>query len=104
MLVNEGHSVERGAEDNRMGRIKRWAGLVYWGCISVSAFPAVDSLATSVPLLRVRLFNSPRSSARVPNMSNTRSNTVTKIFVGNLNFQTTQDDLTAAFAPYGAIE
>jgi RNA recognition motif-containing protein len=29
---------------------------------------------------------------------------VTKIFVGNLNFQTTQDDLTAAFAPYGAIE
>jgi len=29
---------------------------------------------------------------------------VTNIFVGNLNFQTTQDDLHAAFAQYGAVE
>jgi len=29
---------------------------------------------------------------------------VTKIFVGNLNFQTTQDDLTAAFTPYGTVD
>jgi cold-inducible RNA-binding protein len=29
---------------------------------------------------------------------------VTNIFVGNLNFQTTQDDLYAAFAQYGAVE
>ena len=31
-------------------------------------------------------------------------NRVTKIFVGNLNFQTTQDDLSAAFAPYGTVD
>jgi cold-inducible RNA-binding protein len=29
---------------------------------------------------------------------------MTKIFVGNLNFQTTQDDLRAAFSPYGTID
>jgi len=29
---------------------------------------------------------------------------VTKIFVGNLNFQTTQDDLSAAFAPFGQVD
>lgn len=29
---------------------------------------------------------------------------MTKIFVGNLNFQTTQDDLSAAFAPYGTVD
>jgi len=29
---------------------------------------------------------------------------VTKIFVGNLNFQTTQDELTAAFTPYGTVD
>ena len=29
---------------------------------------------------------------------------MTNIFVGNLNFQTTQDDLHAAFAQYGAVE
>jgi len=29
---------------------------------------------------------------------------VPKIFVGNLNFQTTQDDLSAAFAPYGTVD
>ncbi len=29
---------------------------------------------------------------------------MTKIFVGNLNFQTTQSDLTAAFSPYGTID
>ncbi|HEY1758256.1 MAG TPA: RNA-binding protein [Bryobacteraceae bacterium] len=29
---------------------------------------------------------------------------MTNIFVGNLNFQTTQDDLYAAFAQYGAVE
>jgi RNA recognition motif-containing protein len=29
---------------------------------------------------------------------------MTNIFVGNLNFQTTQDDLLAAFAQYGAVE
>jgi RNA recognition motif-containing protein len=29
---------------------------------------------------------------------------VTNIFVGNLSYQTTQDDLYAAFASYGAVE
>jgi RNA recognition motif-containing protein len=29
---------------------------------------------------------------------------VTKIFVGNLSFQTTQDELHAAFAQYGNVE
>jgi len=29
---------------------------------------------------------------------------VTNIFVGNLNFQTTQDDLRAVFEPYGTVE
>jgi len=29
---------------------------------------------------------------------------VTNIFVGNLNFQTTADDLRAAFSPYGTID
>jgi cold-inducible RNA-binding protein len=29
---------------------------------------------------------------------------LTNIFVGNLNFQTTQDELYAAFAQYGAVE
>ena len=29
---------------------------------------------------------------------------MTNIFVGNLSFQTTQDDLYAAFANYGAVE
>ena len=29
---------------------------------------------------------------------------MTKIFVGNLNFQTTQDELHAAFAPFGSVE
>jgi len=29
---------------------------------------------------------------------------MTNIFVGNLSYQTTQDDLQAAFAPYGAVE
>ncbi|HUS05951.1 MAG TPA: RNA-binding protein [Bryobacteraceae bacterium] len=29
---------------------------------------------------------------------------MTKIFVGNLNFQTTPDDLRAAFSPYGTID
>src|ERR1700683_1858865 len=29
---------------------------------------------------------------------------MTNIFVGNLNFQTTQDDLHAAFAQFGAVE
>jgi len=29
---------------------------------------------------------------------------MTNIFVGNLSFQTTQDDLQAAFANYGAVE
>ena len=29
---------------------------------------------------------------------------MTNIFVGNLNFQTTQDDLRAAFAPYGTVD
>jgi cold-inducible RNA-binding protein len=29
---------------------------------------------------------------------------VTNIFVGNLSFQTTQDDLQAAFAAYGVVE
>lgn len=29
---------------------------------------------------------------------------MTKIFVGNLSYQTTQDDLQAAFAQYGAVE
>lgn len=29
---------------------------------------------------------------------------MTNIFVGNLSFQTTQDDLYAAFAAYGAVE
>jgi len=29
---------------------------------------------------------------------------VTNIFVGNLSFSTTQDDLQAAFAPYGSVE
>jgi cold-inducible RNA-binding protein len=29
---------------------------------------------------------------------------MTNIFVGNLSFQTTQDDLYAAFATYGAVE
>ncbi|MEO8125579.1 MAG: RNA-binding protein [Bryobacteraceae bacterium] len=29
---------------------------------------------------------------------------MTKIFVGNLNFQTTQDDLSAAFAPFGTVD
>lgn len=29
---------------------------------------------------------------------------MTNIFVGNLNFQTTQDDLRAAFSPYGTID
>jgi cold-inducible RNA-binding protein len=29
---------------------------------------------------------------------------MTNIFVGNLNFQTTQEELQAAFAQYGAVE
>jgi cold-inducible RNA-binding protein len=29
---------------------------------------------------------------------------MTNIFVGNLSYQTTQDDLQAAFAQYGAVE
>ena len=29
---------------------------------------------------------------------------MTNIFVGNLSYQTTQDDLNAAFAAYGAVE
>ena len=29
---------------------------------------------------------------------------MTNIFVGNLNFQTTQDELHAAFSTYGAVE
>ena len=29
---------------------------------------------------------------------------MTKLFVGNLSFQTTQDDLSAAFAPYGTVD
>lgn len=29
---------------------------------------------------------------------------MTNIFVGNLNYQTTQDDLYAAFATYGGVE
>ncbi len=29
---------------------------------------------------------------------------MTNIFVGNLSFSTTQDDLQAAFAPYGSVE
>jgi len=29
---------------------------------------------------------------------------VTKLFVGNLSFRTTQDDLMAAFSPFGAVE
>lgn len=29
---------------------------------------------------------------------------MTNIFVGNLSFQTTQDDLQAAFAPFGGVE
>lgn len=29
---------------------------------------------------------------------------MTKIFVGNLSYQTTQDDLSAAFAAFGAVE
>ena len=29
---------------------------------------------------------------------------MTNIFVGNLSYQTTQEELEAAFAPYGAIE
>lgn len=29
---------------------------------------------------------------------------MTNIFVGNLNYQTTQDDLHAAFAHYGSVE
>jgi RNA recognition motif-containing protein len=29
---------------------------------------------------------------------------MTKLFVGNLSFQTTQDDLTSVFAPYGVVE
>ena len=31
-------------------------------------------------------------------------NTVTNIFVGNLSYQTTQDDLHSAFAAYGGVE
>lgn len=29
---------------------------------------------------------------------------MTNIFVGNLNFQTTQEDLREVFSPYGAVE
>jgi cold-inducible RNA-binding protein len=29
---------------------------------------------------------------------------VTKLFVGNLSFRTTQDDLMATFGPFGAVE
>lgn len=29
---------------------------------------------------------------------------MTKIFVGNLSFSTTQNELSAAFAPYGTVE
>jgi cold-inducible RNA-binding protein len=29
---------------------------------------------------------------------------MTNIFVGNLSFKTTQDELQAAFAPYGSID
>jgi RNA recognition motif-containing protein len=34
----------------------------------------------------------------------TKDSTVTNIFVGNLSYQTTQDDLQAAFAAYGGVE
>jgi cold-inducible RNA-binding protein len=29
---------------------------------------------------------------------------MTNVFVGNLSFQTTQDDLTSIFSPYGRVE
>ncbi len=29
---------------------------------------------------------------------------MTKIFVGNLSFQTTQEDLSSIFVPYGSVE
>lgn len=29
---------------------------------------------------------------------------MTKLFVGNLSFRTTQDDLMSAFSPFGAVE
>ena len=29
---------------------------------------------------------------------------MTKLFVGNLSFRTTQDDLVAAFSPFGTVE
>jgi RNA recognition motif-containing protein len=35
---------------------------------------------------------------------NQKGPSMTNIFVGNLSYQTTQDDLTAAFAAYGAVE
>jgi cold-inducible RNA-binding protein len=36
--------------------------------------------------------------------SNQKEPTMTNIFVGNLSYQTTQEDLQAAFAAYGAVE
>jgi cold-inducible RNA-binding protein len=36
--------------------------------------------------------------------SNQKGQSMTNIFVGNLSYQTTQDDLNAAFAAYGAVE
>ncbi|MGH9662196.1 MAG: RNA recognition motif domain-containing protein [Bryobacteraceae bacterium] len=33
-----------------------------------------------------------------------KKNRMTKIFVGNLSYQTTQDDLQAAFSQYGGVE
>jgi cold-inducible RNA-binding protein len=33
-----------------------------------------------------------------------KDQTLTNIFVGNLSYQTTQDDLYSAFATYGAVE
>jgi uncharacterized membrane protein YgcG len=38
------------------------------------------------------------------NLYQFKDNLVTNIFVGNLSYQTTQDDLYAAFAQYGAVE
>jgi RNA recognition motif-containing protein len=45
-----------------------------------------------------------RAQSDKDNLYSKENHTVTNIFVGNLSYQTSQDDLHAAFAVYGGVE
>jgi cold-inducible RNA-binding protein len=56
-------------------------------------------LAVSFPVSSPVLVESRHSSVQIDNRTE-----MTNLFVGNLSFQTTQDDLIAAFSQYGNVE